>query len=239
MIWVLNLYVIYAQNGTINVLLPFTDLLHDTQPYVMCPTSFSSHLHLWSWDVSTTFISFIYSTLIYTLVIILGRLRIEFKRLWDLEILTLRCQHSQQTILTQQILWYQSSMMMEATGPTMNLVFRGCVKCGKFMEGTPGTPDVKSGPTRCQKGLRLQLMCCTPFRLLSQDFGTGRSEIGDQKIGVSIGVVLRVETRGQVIEVRTYSIFELKYLHDMSEVFMLSIRINKKINQKTRNKQNP
>ena len=32
------------------------------------------------------------------------------------------------------------------------------------MEVTPGTPDVKSGPMRCQKGLR------TPFRLLSQDF---------------------------------------------------------------------
>ena len=32
---------------------------------------------------------------------------------------------------------------------------------------------------------------------------------------------------------RTYSIFELKYLHDMSEVFILSIRINKEINQRT------
>ena len=64
-------------------------------------------------------------------------------------------------------------------------------------------------------------------------------EQGDRKIGVSIGVVLRVEPRGQVIKVRTYSIFKLKYLHDMSEVFMLSIGINKKINQKTRNKQNP
>ena len=49
----------------------------------------------------------------------------------------------------------------------------------------------------------------------------------------------RVELRGQVIKVRTYLIFELKYLHDMSEVFMLSIGINKKINQKTINKQNP
>ena len=107
------------------------------------------------------------------------------------------------------------------------------------MEGTPGTPDVKSGPTRCRKGLRLQLMCCAPFRLLSQDFGTGGSEIGDRKIRVKIRVVLRVETRGRIIEVRTYSIFELNYLHDMSKVFMLSIGINKKINQKTRNKQNP
>ena len=102
------------------------------------------------------------------------------------------------------------------------------------MEGTPGTPDVKSGPTRCRKGLRLQLMCCAPFRLLSQDFGTGRLEIG-----VKIGVDLGVETRGRIIKVRTYSIFELNYLHDMSEVFMLSIGINKKINRKTRNKQNP
>ena len=107
------------------------------------------------------------------------------------------------------------------------------------MEVTPGTPDVKSGPTRCWKGLWLQLMCCAPFRLLSQDFGMGRRNIGDWSIGVSVGVVLGVELRGRVIEVRTYSIFELKYLHDMSEVFMLSIGINKKINWKTINKQNP
>ena len=113
------------------------------------------------------------------------------------------------------------------------------VKCGKFTEGTLGIPDVKSGPTRCRKGLRLQLMCCAPFRLLSQDFGMGRSEIRDRKIGVKIGVVLRVENRGRIIKVRTYSIFELNYLYDMSEVFMLSIGINKKINRKTRNKQNP
>ena len=96
------------------------------------------------------------------------------------------------------------------------------------MEVTPGTPDIKSGPTRCQKGLWLQLMCCAPFRLLSQDFGMGKT--GDQRIRVRIGVVLKVELRGQVIEVRTYLIFELKYLHDMSEVFMLSIGINKEIN---------
>ena len=107
------------------------------------------------------------------------------------------------------------------------------------MEVTPETLDVKSRPTRCQKGLQLQLMCCAPFRLLSQDFGTGRQEIEDQRIRVRIRVVLRVELRGQVIEVRTYSIFELKYLHDMSKVFMLSIGINKKINWKTINKQNP
>ena len=44
------------------------------------------------------------------------------------------------------------------------------------MEVTPGTPDVKSKPTRCQKGLQLQLMCCTPFRLLSQDFRMRRTE---------------------------------------------------------------
>ena len=70
------------------------------------------------------------------------------------------------------------------------------VKCGKFTEGTPGTPDVKSRPMRCWKGLRLQLMCCAPFRLLSQDFGMGRLEIGDRKIGVSIRIVLGVEPRG-------------------------------------------
>ena len=45
------------------------------------------------------------------------------------------------------------------------------VKCRKIVEVTPGTLDVKSGPTRCQKGLWLQLICCAPFRLLSQDFG--------------------------------------------------------------------
>ena len=67
----------------------------------------------------------------------------------------------------------------------------------------------------------------------------GRWEIGERRIGERIGVVLRVELRGRVIEVRTYLIFELKYLHDMSEVFMLSIGINKKINRRTINKQNP
>ena len=50
------------------------------------------------------------------------------------------------------------------------------VKCRKIIEGTPGTPDIKSGPMRCQKGLWLQLMCCTPFRLLSQDFRMRRME---------------------------------------------------------------
>ena len=55
----------------------------------------------------------------------------------------------------------------------------------------------------------------------------------DWRIGVRIGVVLGVKLRGQVIEVRTYLIFELKYLHDMSEVFMLSIGINKEINRRT------
>ena len=58
------------------------------------------------------------------------------------------------------------------------------VKCGKIAEVTPGTPDVKSGPTRCRKGLQLQLMCCTPFRLLSQDFRMRRWSTGDQRIGV-------------------------------------------------------
>ena len=37
------------------------------------------------------------------------------------------------------------------------------------------------------------------------------SEWGDQKIRVSIRVVLRVEPRGRVIEMGTYSIFKLKY----------------------------
>ena len=56
----INLYAIYARNGTINILLPFMDLLHNARPYVTRPASFSSHLHLWSWDMSTTLISFIY-----------------------------------------------------------------------------------------------------------------------------------------------------------------------------------
>ena len=44
------------------------------------------------------------------------------------------------------------------------------VKCGKTSEVTLGTPDVKSRPTRCQKGLQLQLMCCTPFQALVPRF---------------------------------------------------------------------
>ena len=50
----LNLYAIYARNGTINILLPFTDLLRNVQPYVVRTTSFSSHLLLRSWDVSSS-----------------------------------------------------------------------------------------------------------------------------------------------------------------------------------------
>ena len=65
-----------------------------------------------------------------------------------------------------------------------------------------------------------------PFQTLVPRFQNG--EIGDWKIRVSIGVVLGVEPRGRVIEVRTYSIFKLKYLHDMSKVFILSIGINKR-----------
>ena len=61
------------------------------------------------------------------------------------------------------------------------------------MNVTPGTPDVKSGPTRCRGGLWLQLMCCAPFRLLSQDFGMRKTEIGDWRIGVRIRVDLGVE----------------------------------------------
>ena len=67
----------------------------------------------------------------------------------------------------------------------------------------------------------------------------GRWEIGDWRIRERIRDDLGVELRGRVIEVRTYSIFELKYLHNMSEVFMLNIGINKKINWRTINKQNP
>ena len=81
-----------------------------------------------------------------------------------------------------------------------------------------------------------------PFQTLVPRFQNRedrRLEIGDWRIGERIRDDLGVELRGQVIEVRTYSIFELKYLHNMSEVFMLNIGINKKINRRTINKQNP
>ena len=58
---------------------------------------------------------------------------------------------------------------------------------GKMLEVTPGTLDVKSRPTRCQKELQLQLMCCTPFRLLFQDFRTeGQRSEAKGKIGVGL-----------------------------------------------------
>ena len=151
--------------------------------------------------------------------------------------------HRSLTMTQLRVLGLGSALVQSRWGclsqENLTVVQRTCVKCGKFTEGTPGTPDIKSRPMRYWKGLRLQLMCCAPFRLLSQDFRTGRSETGDWKIGVSIRVVLGVELRGRVIKVRTYLIFKLNYLHDISEVFMLSIGINKKINWKTRNKQNP
>ena len=54
--------------------------------------------------------------------------------------------------------------------------------------GNSGNSDVKSGPMRCQKGLQLQLICCAPFRLLSQDFRMRRLEnqrMEDQSEGQS------------------------------------------------------
>ena len=36
----LNLYAIYARYGTINILLPFTDLLRNARPYVARPAFF-------------------------------------------------------------------------------------------------------------------------------------------------------------------------------------------------------
>ena len=91
----------------------------------------------------------------------------------------------------------------------------------KTSEVTPGTLDIKSRPTRCQKGLQLQLICCTPFRLLSPDFGMGRMEdwrLEDQRED-QVGSQSR--TQRTKVEMRIYSIFELKYLHDKSEVFIL------------------
>ena len=38
------------------------------------------------------------------------------------------------------------------------------------------------------------------------------------------------------IEGSTYSIFELRYLHDKSEVLILSNKINERINRRTNNK---
>ena len=52
------------------------------------------------------------------------------------------------------------------------------------MEVTLGTLDVKSRPTRYQKGPPLQLMCCAPFRLLSQDFGMRQWSTRDWRIRV-------------------------------------------------------
>ena len=41
------------------------------------------------------------------------------------------------------------------------------------------------------------------------------------------------------VDGRTYLIFKLRYLHGKSKVFILSNGINKKINQRTNNKQSP
>ena len=54
-----------------------------------------------------------------------------------------------------------------------------------------------------------------------------------------IGVVLRVELKRMRIERKTYLIFKLNHLHDMSKVFILNNGINKRINQRTNNKQSP
>ena len=86
--------------------------------------------------------------------------------------------------------------VFESKGLSSNILS----SAGKRTEVPPRTPDVKSGPTRNHKGLRLQLMCCTPFRLLSQYFGT---EVGGRwKIGVDLGVGLG-DRREYVFDIRT------------------------------------
>ena len=96
--------------------------------------------------------------------------------------------------------WQEFNKCLQLSGRAPNALLQShLVKCGKIMEVTPGTPDVKSGPMRCQKGLRFQLMCCAPFRLLSQDFGTKKTEYRRSEywsIGVWIRVVLRIELGG-------------------------------------------
>ena len=65
---------------------------------------------------------------------------------------------------------------------------------------------------------------------------------GGLEIGVSewgIRVVSGVKLQRTRIKRSTYLIFELRYLHDKSEVFILSNRINKRINQRTNNKWSP
>ena len=96
MFLVLNLYAIYAHNGTINILIPFMDLLRNAWPYVTRPAFFSSYLLLQSWDVSSslyllfikanTYLSYnlryylqYISSLMKLRLTILGRLRLEFK----------------------------------------------------------------------------------------------------------------------------------------------------------------
>ena len=65
------------------------------------------------------------------------------------------------------------------------------------MEVTPGTLDIKSGPTRCQKGLQLLLICCAPFRLLSQDFGMRRMEDQSESWSCSQSRTLGDENQGE------------------------------------------
>ena len=80
-------------------------------------------------------------------------------------------------------------------------------------EVTLGTLDIKSRPMRCQKGLQLQLMCCAPFRFLSQDFGG--MEVGG-RIGVVLGVGLREQrSRGELIQYLNWGIYmtSLGYLY--------------------------
>ena len=68
---------------------------------------------------------------------------------------------------------------------SLRFEFEYTVKCGKITEVTLGTPDVKSGPTRCWKGLQLQLMCCTPFQALVPEFWNGGWRLKDWMEGQS------------------------------------------------------
>ena len=99
--------------------------------------------------------------------------------------------------------------------------------------------------SRCQvwtykmlEGTSASAYVLCPFQTLVIRFQN--KEIGgDWRIGMKVWSCSQSRTLRPSIKVRTYLIFQLKYLLDKSKEFILSNGINKRINWGTNNKQSP
>ena len=86
--------------------------------------------------------------------------------------MTMPLKDNDRSVNSRRVRAQSSSLLIGPNPPSKSSHFDAKLSSvGIRPEVTPRTLDIKSRPTRYQRGLWLQLMCCAPFRLLSQYFG--------------------------------------------------------------------